>query len=126
MDIMQDVIARLNDLGFNAISEEPSVVFAIERARERILNDINRKTVPEGLKYTFIDMACGYYLHDQRAAGTLDTSALEGGKVSSITEGDVTVSFATGSSSSPDERFEALVQGFLNPPLLARYRRLTW
>ena len=122
MDIMQDVIGRLADLGFDVISEQPALVYAIEYTRETILNDINRDEIPEGLKMTFIDMACGNYLKNMKATGQIDISS--SGKVSSITEGDVTVSFDNGSSG--DTSFDSLIQTLLTPRYVARYRRLVW
>ena len=122
MDIMQDVIGRLADLGFDVISEQPALVYAIEYTRETILNDINRDEIPEGLKMTFIDMSCGNYLKNMKATGQIDISS--SGKVSSITEGDVTVSFDNGSSG--DTSFDSLIQTLLTPRYVARYRRLVW
>ena len=123
MVIIQDVISRLRDLGYDAIENDSSIAYAINRAKERILNDINCTEIPEGLRCTFIDMACGYYLQDMKATGTLETG---NSPVSSITEGDVSVSFDT--NLTPDAKLSALVQSLINPnpSLFSRYRRVKW
>lgn len=128
MNVTTDVISRLGDLGVDALESDTAVIYAIERAREQICNDINWNDVPEGLRYTFVNMACGFYLHDQKAMGLLDESVVSGGSVASISEGDVSISFDTGNDVSPDARFDALVQFLIHPQpyLLSRYRRLTW
>ena len=123
------MIARLGWLGFD-VYEDIGVQYAIERARERILNDINCTEVPAGLRRTFIDMACGVYLRDCKAMGLLKTDQINfaSAPASEIKEGDVTIRFASDGNMTPEARFDSLVGSLLNPNplLLARYRRLVW
>ena len=132
MDILKDVHDRLGSLGFDVSESDYSVRYAIARAKERILNDINCLEVPDGLRYTFIDMACGYYLHDLKAMGQIDASVLDlmNAPAKQIKEGDVQVTFAAASDGSltPEARFDKLVNSLIHPDpaLLAAYRRLVW
>lgn len=132
MDILQDVRNRLSGFGFDASGDDVSLAFAIARAREQILNDINHDEVPEGLRYTFIDMACGFYLHDLKAMGQIDASVIDlsSAPAKQIKEGDVQVTFAAASDGSltPEARFDNLVKSLITPEpwLLSRYRRITY
>lgn len=132
MDILQDVRNRLSGFGFDASGDDVSLTFAIARAREQILNDINHDEVPEGLRYTFIDMACGFYLHDLKAMGQIDASVIDlsSAPAKQIKEGDVQVTFAAASDGSltPEARFDNLVKSLITPEpwLLSRYRRITY
>ena len=132
MDILQDVRNRLSGFGFDASGDDVSLTFAIARAREQILNDINHDEVPEGLRYTFIDMACGFYLHDLKAMGQIDASVIDlsSAPAKQIKEGDVQVTFAAASDGSltPEARFDNLVKSLITPEpwLLSRYRRIAY
>ena len=132
MDILQDVRDRLSVFGFDVLVDDKLVIFAIARAREQILNDINHDEVPEGLRYTFIDMACGFYLHDLKAMGQIDASVIDlsSAPAKQIKEGDVQVTFAAASDGSltPEARFDNLVKSLITPEpwLLSRYRRITY
>ena len=132
MDILQDVLDRLSGFGFDVLKDDAAVTFAIAYARECILNDINHDEVPEGLRYTFINMACGYYLHDLKAMGKIDASVLDlaNAPAKQIKEGDVQVTFAAASDGSltPEARFDKLVQTLIRPDprLMSRYRRIVY
>ena len=132
MDILQDVRNRLSGFGFDASGDDVSLTFAIARAREQILNDINHDEVPEGLRYTFIDMACGFYLHDLKEMGQIDASVIDlsSAPAKQIKEGDVQVTFAAASDGSltPEARFDNLVKSLITPEpwLLSRYRRIAY
>lgn len=133
MNITNDVLQRLNSFGVTVLASNDAMLqFAISRAEEMILNDINCSEIPFGLKYTFIDMASGCYLHDQKAMGLLDASVLDltSAPAKQIKEGDVQITFATSSDGSltPEARFDQLVQSLIHPDpvLLTRYRRLAW
>ena len=132
MDILQNVRNRLSGFGFDASGDDVSLTFAIARAREQILNDINHDEVPEGLRYTFIDMACGFYLHDLKAMGQIDASVIDlsSAPAKQIKEGDVQVTFAAASDGSltPEARFDNLVKSLITPEpwLLSRYRRIAY
>ncbi|MBR3552480.1 MAG: hypothetical protein IKN72_03720 [Clostridia bacterium] len=133
MNIYQDVLQRLSAFGLNVFAEnDPDVLFAIGRAEEQILNDINCSEIPKGLKYVFIDLAVGLFLSDQKACGQLRLGAInfDAAPAKSIKEGDVEVTFASASDGSltPEARFDALLDRLTHPSpgQLARYRRLAW
>lgn len=133
MDIYNEVIQRLHTLGATVLSNNDfSVTFAIERAQEEILNDIHHTEMPEGLRYLFIDMAAGYYLHDKKAMGQLAVSGLDfdAAPAKQIKEGDVQITFAGGAdgSQTPEQRVDSLIARLTHPDpaQLNRYRRLSW
>ncbi|MBP3448374.1 MAG: hypothetical protein J6K51_05085 [Clostridia bacterium] len=96
-DIYEDVVARLAMLGYNVPqtdSPDAAVTYSINRAAEKIKAKINRTEIPEGLYYTHIDMAAGLFLKDKKAAGQLGDAFDFSAPAKSITEGDVSVTFA--------------------------------
>ena len=133
MGIDEAVTARLAMLGYKVTAEDPpALAFTISKCEKTILASINQKVLPDGLFYTLVDMAAGQFLHDKKAAGALD--GLEGFDFSapakSITEGDVSITFAGASDgvSSAEARFDAMLDGLMHPPesILAAFRRLVW
>lgn len=133
MDITSDVCNLLNEYGVFDVSESDLFLdFAIMRAKETILTDIHHDEMPEGLKYTFIAMAAGFYLQDKKAAGQLKLESVDfsSAPAKQIKEGDVQITFATASDGSltPEARFDALIHKLTHPDhsTLTRYRRLSW
>lgn len=133
MTIYNGVVARLSQLGYVVPDNDApnaGVTLAIDRAAEKIRANINRMDIPGELHYTWVDMAAGLFLFDKKAAGQLgdgfDFTAL----AKKITEGDVSVEFAgaTDGSSTPEARFDKLINSLINPPayLFARFRRFVW
>ena len=132
-DIYSAVLSRLETLGVDGISDDDSAIdFAIGRAKENLLNDIKHEEVPDGLRYTFINMVCGYYLHDLKAMGRISTDVLNlsNAPAKQIKEGEVQITFAGPSDGSltPEARFDQLVQSLIHPDpvLLAKYRKVVW
>lgn len=133
MGIYNDVVERLNALGYTVPkSESPdaAVTYAINRAAEKIKAYINRTEIPRGLHYTWVDMAAGLFLFDKKAAGQLGTAFEFTAPAKKITEGDVSVEFtgASDGSSTPEARFDKMLNDFINPPqsIFAAFRRLKW
>ena len=132
MDIYNSVVERLKILGCDDITENPdaAVTYAINRAAEKIKANINRTEIPEGLRYTWIDMAVGLFLFDKKAAGQLGTAFDFAAPAKKITEGDVSVEFtgASDGSATPEARFDKMLDDFINPPqsIFAAFRRLKW
>lgn len=131
MDIYNDVVARLTALGYT-VTENPdaAVTYAINRAAEQIKANINRTEIPEGLRYTWVDMAAGLFLYDKKAAGQLGEAFDFTAPAKKITEGDVSVQFfgADDGSGTPGAQFDKMLDGFINPPqsIFAAFRRLKW
>lgn len=131
MNIYDDVVARLKAVGYEVTeADEAAVTYAINRAAEKIEANINRTDIPEGLHYTWVDMAAGLFLFDKKAAGTLGEDFDFSAPTKSISEGDVKVEFvgASDGSSTPEVRFDKMLNGFINPPqsVFAAFRRLKW
>ena len=88
--------------------------------------------LPDGLFYTLVDMVAGQFLFDKKAAGALD--GVEGFDFSapakSITEGDVSITFAGASdgAASAEARFDAMLDKLIHPAdsIFAAYRRMRW
>lgn len=133
MAIYDDVIIRLSQLGYTAPVDNThmsTVIYAINRAAEKIKANINRTDIPDGLHYTLVDMAVGLFLMDKKTAGQLGDDFDFTLPAKKITEGDISVEFAGESdgASTPEARFDKLIDSFINPPayLFARYRRFVW
>ena len=133
MDIYNDVTARLWQLGYTVPSfgiADPAVSYAINHAAEKIKANINRTEIPDGLRHTWIDMAAGLYLFDKKSSGQLSDNFDFTIPAKKITEGDVSVEFAGADdgSSTPEARFDNLINSLINPPayLFARFRRFVW
>lgn len=132
MGVYEAVVSRLAMLGYTAADEDrPGLEYMIAKCRVELLADINHKKVPDGLFCTLVDMAAGSFLHGKLAAGALEIGGLDfSQQPKSITEGDVSVTFAGGSddAASPEVRFLAVLDGMMHPPesVLGAFRRLRW
>ncbi|MBR6313025.1 MAG: hypothetical protein IKR49_00105 [Clostridia bacterium] len=130
MNIYSDVVLRLESFGVHVLSDNDfALQYAIDRAKEQILNDIHHAQMPDGLKHTFIDMAAGYYLADRKAFGQLGDGGADvtAAAVKQIKEGDVQVTFAD-DVQTPEQRLDALIHTLTHPDpaQLTRFRRLSW
>ena len=133
MTIYNGVVVRLSQLGYVVPDNDApnaGVTLAIDRAAEKIRANINRMDIPDGLHYIWVDMAAGLFLFDKKAAGQLGEGFDFTAPTKKITEGDVSVEFAgaTDGSSTPEARFDKLINSLINPPayLFARFRRFVW
>lgn len=133
MAMYDDVVIRLLQLGYTVpASDTPdaAVTYAIDRAAEKIKANINRTDIPDGLHYTWVDMAAGLFLFDKKTSGQLGEGFDFTAPAKKITEGDVSVEFAGAAdgSSTPEARFDKLINSLINPPvyLFARFRRFVW
>lgn len=133
MAIYDDVVARLGALGYTVNAGEApdgAVMYAINRAAEKIKANINRTEIQEGLHYTWVDMAAGFFLFEKKASGQLGEGFDFSSPAKKITEGDVSVEYAGASdgSNTPEARFDKLLDSLISPPeqIYARFRRLVW
>ena len=131
MDILDLVKARLQSFGYDVKPEDDcALTFAIGDTEQALLDFCNINEIPEGLKYVCMDRAVGEFLFAKRATGEDDL--LSGINLdmmaSQIKEGDITVSFGTGSDISPSARLDALIKAFRvkGKDQLIRYRRIAW
>ena len=101
--------------------------FAAQKAEREILDYCHIEIVPSVLYPILCDRACGKYLYDQKQAGLLDMETLDlSGALSSITEGDVSLSFRSGTSDA--EKLESLLGQMMRAGegQLACYRKIRW
>ena len=130
MTVFEAVVLRLAWLGYKVIEDDtPGLEYLISKCEKDILADINQNALPDGLFYTLVDMVAGQFMFNKKAAGDLEGFDFEA-PVKSITEGDVSVTFAGGSdgASSAEARFDALLSKLMHPAqsTLAAYRRMRW
>ena len=132
MDVYEAVVSRLAMLGYQATEQDkPAIDYLTGKCRVTLLASIHHKDVPDGLIYTLVDMVAGSFLQDKLAAGRLEIEGLDfSTDTKSITEGDVSVTFAGANdgTSSPEGRFLAALDGMAHPSekILGAFRRLKW
>lgn len=133
MTVYEAVAARLAMLGYTVTdADKTGLALLISQCEQEILLAINRKVMPEGLLYVHADKVAGQFLFEKKAAGKLD--GVEGFDFSapakSITEGDVSVTFAGASdgANTAEARFDAMLDRLIHPSesILAAFRRLRW
>lgn len=128
MELYEAVAARLAMLGYRVAGEDRAGLdYLTAGCEQALLAEINGKKLPEGLFHTLADMVAGRFLQEKLAAGTLEIQGLDlSAGVRSLTEGDISVTFA--GEQSPEARFAALLDRMVHPPeaLLGAYRRLRW
>lgn len=130
MTVYEAVVLRLAMLGYEVTEDDkPGLEYLICKCEKDILANINQKVLPDGLFCTLVDMVAGQFLFDKKAAGALEGFDFEA-PVKSITEGDVSVTFAGASdgASNAEARFDALLSRLMHPAdsTLAAFRRLRW
>lgn len=96
-------------------SKDVSLEFIMDSVKEIIMNYCNVDEIPDGLNTTAYRMALDIYQNDNVSAES------KTGPVSSITEGDTTVSFDT---SSGDAFKDSLIKKY--EAQLKRYRRVVF
>ena len=104
--------------------DELQIQFIIEKTEAYIKNYCNISEVPEELEKSEIDMVAIEFLKEKALAGGLDVSSLRTDAISSITEGDVTVSYASGSSISLPTVYGSIRSRFEAD--LLPFRRMRW
>lgn len=131
--IYSEVEKRLKVLGVQHASESDyAIIYAADNAATTIKNETNLDIVPEGLKFVWVDMAAGYFLQEKKSLGQLKICGVDLSETpaKSITEGDVSITFASASDGvkSPEARLDELINRLINPPqsAYAKFRRLQW
>lgn len=131
-EIYKKVIERLTALGFAKLTEgnESAITYAIDRTAEIIKQNTNLSEVPTELLYTHVDMAVGTFLKDKKDMGLLGDIVDMSAPVKSISEGDVSVTFASTAdgSTTPEARLDSLIKRLTNPDpsIFASVRRFKW
>lgn len=93
-----DVLRRLASLGYEASDKDMfTVSFGISKTLEKVKSECG--CIPDGLQSRLVDACCGEILRSMYGTGQLDISTLDlTGAVSSIKEGDATISFDNATS----------------------------
>ena len=109
--------------------DSAGLAYTVRKCEAELLANINRRELPPPLFYTLVDMAAGRFLFDKKAARGLEGFDFEA-PAKSITEGDISVTFAGASdgAGSAESRFDALLDSLMHPQdsVLAAFRRLAW
>lgn len=126
--LREKVIALLTALGVTGAGADALLEYVIQSVTERILNDVNQPSIPEGLESVSVYMAAGQYLQLKKGSGQLEGFDLETA-VKQIQEGDTNITFALGTGSlTPEQRLDGLIATLMNSGAgqFAAYRRLKW
>ena len=129
MDIHNCVTKRLMSFGVEPTDDDAFTVdFCIDKAEAEIRSQTNLMDLPSSLYPVWTDMATGYILAEKRVLGTLPAAFVADFPTKSITEGDVSVTFAVSDSDNVSSRLDALITKLTTPDraVLARYRRFVW
>lgn len=131
MTVYEAVVARLAMLGYTVTDDDKTgLEYTIHKCEAELLANINHRKLPPPLFYTLVDMVAGQYLYDKKAAGGLGEGFDFNAPAKSITEGDISVTFAGASdgASNAESRFDAMLAQLMHPAesTLAAFRRLRW
>ncbi|MGM9552558.1 MAG: hypothetical protein ACI3XA_09925 [Clostridia bacterium] len=114
----EDLKERLWDLGFEVPeNHEDKLIVSMQRAESTIMNTCNCETVPQELRFVFLDLAAGEYLLAVRSCENDGED-----DIASITEGDMSVSFRDRTET------ESLIDELLNGGReeMLSFRRVKW
>lgn len=131
MTVYEAVVARLAMLGYTVTDDDKTgLEYTTHKCEAELLANINHRKLPPPLFYTLVDMVAGQYLYDKKAAGGLGEGFDFEAPAKSITEGDISVTFAGASdgASNAESRFDAMLAKLMHPAesTLAAFRRLRW
>lgn len=124
----EDVISLLNAFGVTGAEADPLIDFVLDSVVERVKNETNLNTIPEGLKKLAVEMVLGQYLSLKKNLGQLEGFDLEAA-VKQIQEGDTNTVFAIGEgNTTPEQRLDTLINYLINGRTreFIRYRRVVW
>nr|WP_237076360.1 MULTISPECIES: hypothetical protein [unclassified Neglectibacter] len=124
----EDVISLLNAFGVTGAEADPLIDFVLDSVVERVKNETNLNTIPEGLKKLAVEMVLGQYLSLKKNLGQLEGFDLEAA-VKQIQEGDTNTVFAIGEgNTTPEQRLDTLINYLINGRNreFIRYRRVVW
>lgn len=123
-------LKKLNGYGYEGVDVEMLTLHALS-VREFILNYCNIEKMPNGLKFTYVNMICASYLElyvVKNYVNSEDNEKAIAASVASITEGDVSVTYKDNTSSDKVLNAKALIGSLMDGyrAYLIRYRRMVW
>ena len=126
---IQDIVARLAQLGYTATEEDHEQIdFELQKTINYVLNYCNINTVPEIVNPRVIDRVCSDFLYYKKNSGSLEGFNYDA-VIKSIKEGDTQIQYAVGQGEdTPENRFDAFVRslnlGF--DKWITPHRRIRW
>lgn len=124
-----DVVEKLNSLGYNINNgDELALHFAIESTERYIQNFCNIKEIPTELYSIAVEICAGKLVKGKLDSGVKvnDLIDFEVCNISSITEGDVSVSYNADSNNAVNRYIEMLDKMCNKDNELRRFKRLRW
>lgn len=132
LSIYNGVVKRLEFLKYNVSKNEKSIIeYMILKTVSSVNNLTNQcytsENIPCGLYSIVVDKVCGEFLMFKKNMGDipeLDLSPVE----KQIQEGDTSVTYAVEGITSPEKRFDNLINFLMTgrDDELVKYRRLVW
>ena len=122
------VLQRLISLGYKLKENDGWILcFVIQSVEDHIKSSCNITSIPDELSNVAVDRVCGEFLFTKKQTGQLTIEELDlDGAITSISEGDVTVQFANGSSD--EDKFNSFLNYLLHKGEgdFVCYRKLKW
>ena len=129
MVVMNNVIARLKQLGYIVIdSDYDQIDFELQKTLNYVMNYCNITEIPEILDHRIVDRVCADFLFYKKNSGSLEGFNYDA-VIKSIKEGDTQIQYAVGQGEdTPENRFDTFVKslerGF--DKWITPHRRLRW
>lgn len=127
-EIKDKITQRLAAFGYTYVEATDAFTLGLiyDKVAFRIQHACNISDVPDCMTPEIIDAVCGEFLAGKKATGQLTGIEIEA-IVKAITEGDVKVEFATGSTGASDI-FDAYMTNLtsIDREAIAAHRRLVW
>ncbi len=126
----KDVVKRLETLGYTLNDIDNGLLkLVINGVEQYIKNFCNIFDIPTELYFVAVDMAAGTLLRTKSSVGenVCDKIDFESDGIKSISEGDVSVTYNSDSSSSATAKYNALLDKLCNRDNeLIVFRKLRW
>lgn len=126
-EIIEDIKMELSILKVQTDMQDKEIGYYIKQVKQKILNTINSDTLPDKLEYVLIKRVVGEILKTLVASNNLivNNEKVEQLQVSSITRGDVSMSYKGASTSDTFNSIIKTLVEYGNDEIL-RYRVIKW
>lgn len=124
------VLKRLESLGYTIQDGDGWMIgFSTQKVEDHIMNSCNTSSIPDGLKFTAVDMICGEFLFTLKQTGKLNEAFDLEVAVKQVQTGDTNVIFALGDGSqTPEQRLNNLLSYLMTNGEgdFVCYRKIKW